>query len=165
MPDPSSGAGTALLTANRNGHILAYRLQSSTFYPDAPVNRKTRVLLVDGDADSRTVYRAILQHYEFEVLEALDGPAALETALRETPDIVVTELTVPKLSGLDLLRALRADDRTRDTCIIVLTAVSFESERTRAVQAGCQLFLSKPVEPQTLVEQIRRFLPDGAIHS
>lgn len=128
------------------------------------MNRKTRVLLVDGDADSRTVYRAILQHYEFEVLEAPDGPGALETALRETPDVVVTELTVPKLSGLDLMQQLRVHDQTRETCIIVLTAVSFETEKKRALEAGCQLFMSKPVEPQTLVDQIRRLLPHQVTH-
>jgi CheY-like chemotaxis protein len=139
-------------------------LQPSTKSPlETPVNRKTRVLLVDGDADSRTVYRAILQHYEYDVLEAVDGPAALEMALRELPDVVVTELTVPKLSGLDLMLELRDHEQTRDTCIIVLTAVSFESEKKRAIQAGCQVFLSKPVEPQMLVEQIRR-LTHGAIH-
>jgi CheY-like chemotaxis protein len=122
------------------------------------LNRKTRVLLVDGDADSRTVYRAILQHYEYEVLEALDGPAALELALQEPPDVVVTELTVPKLSGLDLMSELRSHEQTRHTCIIVLTAVNFEAEKKRAHEVGCQLFLAKPVEPQTLVEEIRRVL-------
>ena len=122
------------------------------------MSRKPRVLLVDADADSRTVYRAILQYFDYDVLEAHDGPDALQLALSDMPDVVVTELTLPRLSGLDLVRELRGHENTCNTHIVVLTAVSFDSEMHRASEAGCHLFLSKPVEPLTLVHQIQHLL-------
>jgi CheY-like chemotaxis protein len=64
-----------------------------------------------------------------------------------------------------LMRELRKHEQTRDTCFVVLTAVNFEAEKKRAQEVGCRLFLSKPVEPQTLVEHIRKILTEGAKRS
>jgi CheY-like chemotaxis protein len=114
----------------------------------------SRILLVDGDLDNRAVYRAILRHRGYEVMEAADGEAALATARSKKPDILVTELALPKLSGLDLLTELRADEATHDIRVIVLTAITFAAERKQAEAAGCQLYLCKPVEPLALANAI-----------
>ncbi len=117
-----------------------------------------RILLVDSDSDNRAVYRAILVYQGFEVLEARDGPTALALARAELPAVMVTELALPQLSGYDLLTQLRSDERTRDICVIVLTAITFESERRKAEAAGCQLFLCKPVEPLVLARAVASVL-------
>src|SRR5688500_9803209 len=123
----------------------------------------TRILLVDSDPDNRAVYRAILSYQGFQVLEAPDGPTALRVARTELPAVMVTELALPQLSGFDVITQLRNDDRTRGICIIVLTALSFESERQKAEVAGCQLFLSKPVEPLALARAVTSVLGAGAV--
>ncbi|HSL69917.1 MAG TPA: response regulator [Longimicrobiales bacterium] len=116
------------------------------------------VLLVDGDVDSRTVYRAVLQHCGYRVLEAEDGLMAVALAVSDRPDLVVTELTVPKLSGFDLLQRLRTQDATHGMRTIVLSAVAFDEDRQRAYAAGCELFLAKPVEPKELVYEIDKLI-------
>lgn len=117
-----------------------------------------RVLLVDRDLDSRAVYRTILSYHGYEVVEAADGITALEILRATEPDVLVTELTVPGKSGLELLEELRSEGRPR-LQVIVLTAIALDSERARAYEAGCQSVLIKPVEPRTLVNEIRRLLP------
>jgi len=116
------------------------------------------ILLVDGDSDSRIVYRTILRHHGFDVVEAADGQAGLELARKVVPALVITELTVPKLGGLDLIRQLRALPETHAALLLVLTAIALESERIRAEAAGCTKFLTKPIEPQVLLQEVRLLL-------
>ena len=116
------------------------------------------VLLVDGDMDSRTVNRAMLQHYGYRVLEAADGVTAVKLAAAEPPDAVVTELSVPKLSGLELMERLRESESTNEVRLVVLSALTMESDIQRAYAAGCELFMSKPIEPQALVRELDRLL-------
>lgn len=118
----------------------------------------TTILLVDGDSDSRIVYRTILRHHGFDVVEASDGQSGLDLARKVAPAMVITELTVPKLGGLDLIRQLRALPETSTALLLVLTAIAFDSERVRAEAAGCTAFLTKPIEPQVLLEEVRRLL-------
>ena len=112
------------------------------------------VLLIDGDHDSRIVYRTILRHYGYTVAEAEDGELGLRLARELRPEVVVTELTVPKLGGLELITALRADPATEHLCVLVLTAISLATERERAETAGCNKFMTKPIEPTALLQEI-----------
>lgn len=116
------------------------------------------ILLVDGDSDSRIVYRTILRHHGFDVVEAADGQTGLELARKLLPAMVITELTVPKLAGLDLIRQLRAMPETSSALLLVLTALALDAERVRAEAAGCTAFLTKPIEPQVLLQEVRRLL-------
>jgi CheY-like chemotaxis protein len=121
------------------------------------VGAKT-VLLVDGDGDSRTVYRIVLEHHGFRVLEAADGDAALQVAATQDIVALVTELTLRLVDGHTLLRRLRSDPRTRELCVVVVTARALQEDRIRAERAGCTRFLVKPLEPQQLVREIESAL-------
>ncbi|MEX1181915.1 MAG: response regulator [Gemmatimonadota bacterium] len=117
-----------------------------------------RVLIVDRDADSRNVYRIMLEHHGFEVVEASDGERAVEIAIASMPAIVVTELTLAQMDGHALLARLKADPATAEVCVIVLTARALREDRERSVGAGCAAFLTKPIEPQALVREINRLI-------
>jgi CheY-like chemotaxis protein len=118
-----------------------------------------RILLVDGNLDSRTVYRVLLQHRGYEVHEAEDGGSALALLERQPFDVVVTELTLKPMDGYELLSRLRAAESTRGLCVIVVTARALQEDRVRAEQAGCSLFLEKPLEPQRLLAQVEGVIP------
>lgn len=116
---------------------------------------RERALIVE---DSRTI-AAIVKHYlqleGFDVLVASDGVAGLETAVRERPNLVVTDLNLPGMDGLDMVRALRADARTHDIAIFMLTSdQSAETER-RAKAVGADDYILKPVEPKRLAARVR----------
>ena len=120
-----------------------------------------RALIVE---DSRTI-AAIVKHYlqleGFEVLVAADGVVGLETARRERPRVIVTDLNMPGMGGLDMVRALRAEAGTRDIAILMLTSDESPEIEGQAMAAGVDDFILKPLDPQRLAARVRAVV-DGA---
>jgi PAS domain S-box-containing protein len=116
-------------------------------HPDA------RVLLADDNTDMRDyVHRLLGSAYEVEAVG--DGKAALETALRNPPDLVLTDVMMPGLDGFELLRALRADERTREIPVILLSARAGEESRVEGLQSGADDYLVKPFGARELLARI-----------
>ena len=120
-----------------------------------------RALIVE---DSRTI-ASIVKHYlqleGFEVLVAADGVVGLETARRERPRVILTDLNMPGMGGLDMVRALRGEAGTRDIAILMLTSDESPETERQATAAGVDDFILKPVDPQRLAARVRAVV-DGA---
>ena len=118
--------------------------------PDTP-----RALVVD---DCRTVV-AIMRHYlqleGFDVLVAADGMAGLETARRERPRVIVTDVNMPGMDGPAMVRALRADPRTRGMAIFMLSSEERAECREQALAAGVDEYVLKPVDPRPFAARVR----------
>jgi two-component system cell cycle response regulator DivK len=118
--------------------------------------RSPVVLLVQRNDDAE-MYAEFLTHAGVTPITASNAVDAFDAARRS--DIVVTGIRLSgELTGLDLIARLRADARTRDLPIIVLTALAWRVERERALEAGCDLFLPKPCLPDDLLRQVRLLL-------
>jgi CheY-like chemotaxis protein len=117
-----------------------------------------RILLVEDNEDNLAVYRAILQYAGYEVLEARDGVAGVEEARSGRPDLILMDISIPKIDGFEATRILKTDPETRGIPIVALTAHAMDEDRERARQVGCDGFLAKPVEPRRVVREIERFL-------
>jgi CheY-like chemotaxis protein len=118
--------------------------------------RPTHVLLVEDDRDTREMYSYFLSHSGLRVTEARPGRCALEHVHAHRPDVVVTDIAMPEMDGLELSRRLRADDRTQDVPIIAVSGQVSE----RAHQAGADIVLEKPCEPDHLLHVIEDVLRD-----
>ena len=108
--------------------------------------------------DSRTI-ACLMKHYlqleGFEVLLAADGAIGLETARRERPAVIVTDLNMPGMDGMEMMRALRSDARTHDIAICMLTSDD-RAETERAARAsGADDYILKPMEPRSLAARVR----------
>ncbi len=103
------------------------------------------VLIADDDADSRAIVRALLEFQGRDVLEASDGAGCLGAARALCPDVIVLDLIMPGMDGWHAAAALRADPRTRAIPILALTAAALPDDRARALAAGCDRVLSKPI--------------------
>jgi CheY-like chemotaxis protein len=114
-----------------------------------------KVLLVEDDEPSRYIYRSILEHHGFEVWEARTAGHAFDLLRDRLPDIVVVDIGLPGVDGFEVLERLRADPRTSSIPTIVATVYVFPQDEARALQAGCRLFLKKPLEPGRLLAAIR----------
>jgi CheY-like chemotaxis protein len=112
------------------------------------------VLVVDDDGEHRAMYAEYLPEAGFRALTAADGPEAIATALSAGPDVIILDLAMPGMDGCEVARALRADPRTRDTCILALTGHPASGHYVKARAAGCNLFLSKPCSPRELVAHL-----------
>ena len=107
------------------------------------------VLLVEDHTDSRQMYAEFLR-LQFVVFEAGDGVSALEVMEGTLPDVVVTDLALPRMDGYELVRRMKADDRLRDIPVIALSGFSGAEHEERARTAGSSVVLRKPCLPDDL---------------
>ena len=121
----------------------------------------TRVLYVEDNAFNRKLVRDLLQRTAYQLLEATDGDSGLAAAQRELPDLVIMDIQLPKMSGLDVTRALRADATTAHIPIIVITSFALSGDEQKAKAAGATAYLAKPYSPRELLETIRRLAPEA----
>lgn len=118
----------------------------------------TRVLAADDSATIRQMLSATLSEAGFEVTLAQDGHEALERATSESFGLVLTDVNMPGLDGISLVRALRERDAYRYVPIIVITTESSAEFRSRGREAGATAWIVKPFNPARLVETVRRVL-------
>jgi CheY-like chemotaxis protein len=119
-----------------------------------PKKQAPLVLLVEDDTDTREMYSEYLSYSGLRVSEAPTGFRALESAREQKPDVVVTDIWMPGMDGLELSRRLRAEPPTRDVPIIAVTGNPTE----RAHEAGCDVMLEKPCTPDELLHAIEDVL-------
>lgn len=122
---------------------------------DGPSDHRAVILVVDRDPNVRELESYFLNEAGFEVEFAEDGLAALELARRLRPDIVVSEVLVPKMDGLALCRALKSDPATRHVAVLVFSILAAGG---RAREAGADAFLMKPLAERRLVDTVRSLL-------
>ena len=122
---------------------------------------RARILVVEDDELSRDLLRRRLKRRRFDVVVAVDGPEGLAVARREKPDVVLMDVGLPGMDGLEVTRQLKADDRTRHIPVIALTAHAMTGDEQKALDAGCDDYDTKPVEFSRLLGKIARFIEDG----
>jgi two-component system cell cycle response regulator DivK len=117
-----------------------------------------RVLLVEDNADNRFIYSAMLRHAGYDVILAANGHEGLEFGRTRAPHLVLMDLSLPGLDGLEVTRLLKADEATRDMPIVALTAHALPADRVRALEAGCDAYLAKPIAPPAVLAEVRRLI-------
>ena len=120
------------------------------------------VLIVDDAVDNRVVYGLCLEHFGYRVILAHDGYEGVQQARAEHPDLILMDISMPVLDGIEATRLIRADEHTASIPIIAVTAPTDPATRVRAEESGCNAFLGKPVGPSQLARQVERFLGPGS---
>jgi len=128
---------------------------------------KKRVLAIDDEKDLIELVRYNLEKEGFEVRGAFDGETGLRMAIQELPDVVLVDLMLPGMDGLEVCRRLRSNDRTSRIPLIMLTAKTGESDRVVGLELGADDYVTKPFSPRELTARIRALLrraerPDSA---
>ncbi|MGH7482703.1 MAG: response regulator [Longimicrobiales bacterium] len=121
------------------------------------------ILLVEDDHLLRDAFRLLLEEAGYRVREAATASAAIESASTSTPSLILLDLGLPDRPGLDVVRALRSRDATRDTPIIALTGRAGAEEERACLEAGCTHFFSKPLEPKVLLRELPSFLDESPV--
>jgi type IV pilus assembly protein PilB len=119
---------------------------------------RRRVLVVEDNATIVSVVKYFLELEGFEVLVAADGLAGLEIAIRECPDVIVSDVNMPGMGGLEMVKALRLNPRTRDVRVLMLTSETSVESETEGLAAGADDYLLKPVEPRRLAARVKALL-------
>ena len=118
-----------------------------------------KVLVVEDFEDTRFLMRLELEKRGFRVVEATDGEQGIEFAARDRPDIIIMDIGLPNIDGIEATRRIRADDSMRDVLIVALTAHHESEYRAQALAAGCDAYLTKPVDFDWLIDLLGRLLP------
>ena len=118
------------------------------------------VLYVEDNEFNRKIVRQLLLATSYRLLEATDGEQGVATALEAQPDLILMDIQLPRLSGLDATQQLRQDPRTERIPIIVVTSFALSGDDRKALEAGASGYLAKPYSPRQLLELIRKLAPE-----
>ncbi len=116
------------------------------------------ILLVDDHEDNRHALTVVLEREGYVAVEAENGLEAVEIAQARRPDLILMDLAMPVMDGREAMRRLRADPRTADVPIVVLTAMALSVDRERLVAEGFDGLLVKPCMPPVLLREVRRIV-------
>jgi two-component system cell cycle response regulator DivK len=119
------------------------------------------ILYVEDNEYNRKIVRQLLDRTSYRLIEAADGEAGVALAQEELPNLILMDVQLPKMSGLDVTRALRLDPATADVPIIVVTSFALSGDDQRAMAAGASAYIAKPYSPRALLALIHTFLPEG----
>jgi two-component system, sensor histidine kinase and response regulator len=117
-----------------------------------------RILLVDDDRRNLLALEAILEPLEATLIRALDGRSALEEIAREPPQLVILDVRMPGIDGIEVLQRMRAAEEGVHVPVILVTAASERQDRVRGLEAGADEFLEKPIDPPVLMARVRSLL-------
>lgn len=119
---------------------------------------KERILIVEDNLQSMRLIEMTLKAKGYTLLEAFDGEEAIEVAVRERPDLVILDIQLPKMSGLEVTKKLRETPEFAHTPIIAITAYAMKGDKEKVIDAGCDLHLSKPINTRELPALIAQML-------
>lgn len=120
------------------------------------------VLIVEDNPDSRELAAKVLKAKGFHTVLATDGYEAIRKAAAAPPDVILMDLSLPRLDGYEATRQIKNKAALSNIPIIALTAHAMKGDREKAMAAGCDGYISKPIDVRSLADQIREFLPQAA---
>src|SRR5438445_5497879 len=119
------------------------------------------ILYVEDNELNRRIVRDLLKRTTYRLLEAPDGESSLDVARRELPDLILMDIQLPRLSGIEVTRTLRGEPATANTPIIAITSFALSGDEQRAKEAGATAYMAKPYRPRYLLALIRKLLPES----
>jgi CheY-like chemotaxis protein len=117
-----------------------------------------RILVVEDNETNLYLIRFMLEKSGYEVIEAREGAVGVELAVKEKPDLVIMDVQLPDIDGLEATKRIRASEADGDISIIALTSFAMAGDREKALAAGCTGYIEKPIDPDTFIAEIEKYL-------
>jgi two-component system, cell cycle response regulator DivK len=118
------------------------------------------VLLIEDNEQNRYLATFLLERNGYKVVPAIDGPRGIELAKTLNADLILLDIQLPGMDGYAVAQTLREIAALRDTPIVAVTSYAMVGDREKTIAAGCNGYIEKPINPDTFVEEIGRFLPN-----
>ena len=122
-----------------------------------------RILVVEDNPKNLKLVRDVLQYSGYEVIEATSGEDGVRLADETSPDLILMDLQLPGIDGVEALRRIRASERTRRVPVVAVTAFAMDHDRDRAFDSGFNGYVEKPISVRRLPQQVRDFLRLGGV--
>ena len=117
-----------------------------------------RVLVVEDNEDNMRLISYIFKKHGLEVIEARDGAEGVALAVQEKPDLILMDIQLPDIDGLEATRRIRASEAGSDIPIIAITSYAMPGDREKALAAGCNGYITKPIDVETFMAEIEKYL-------
>ena len=120
---------------------------------------KRTILLIEDNEQNRYLVTFLLESRGCVIVEAADGRSGIELAVKQKFDLILLDIQLPVMDGYQVARALRDSPATRNIPIVAVTSYAMMGDREKALSAGCDGYIEKPINPETFISEIERFLP------
>ena len=117
-----------------------------------------KILVIEDNENNLYLIKFILQRNNYQVIEARDGAAGVEMAAKELPDLILMDIQLPAIDGLEATRRISRSEATKHIPIIAITSYAMTGDREKAIDAGCVGYIEKPINPETIIKEISKFL-------
>ncbi|GBG14072.1 response regulator receiver protein [Novimethylophilus kurashikiensis] len=117
-----------------------------------------KILMIEDNEQNRYLATFLLEQHGYVVMSAYDGPSGIRMAQEALPDLILLDIQLPAMDGYDVARALRKITALHATPIVAVTSYAMVGDREKALGAGCNGYIEKPINPDTFVSEIARFL-------
>lgn len=124
---------------------------------NAPIER--RVMIVEDNELNMKLFRDLLEAHGYKTIVIRDGIEAVRIAREEKPDLILMDVQLPEVSGLEVTRWLKEDTQLKDIPVVAITAFAMKGDEERIRAAGCNDYISKPISVTRFLETVRRFAP------
>ncbi|MEK6287954.1 MAG: response regulator [Acidobacteriota bacterium] len=136
---------------------LYRRKEDGAMKKAAGISRPGRILVVEDNADSRDLLSKLLSMSGYEVTSAPDGESGYAAALKQLPDLIITDINMPRMDGIELLKKVRVDKQLTGTAVLVVTAFGGESARV-AIEAGADAATAKPFDFDGFIDTVKALI-------
>jgi two-component system cell cycle response regulator DivK len=119
------------------------------------------VLIVEDNELNMKLFHDLLDAHGYQTLQTRDGMEALELARQHRPDLILMDIQLPEVSGLEVTKWLKEDDKLRDIPVVAVTAFAMKGDEERIREGGCEAYISKPISVATFLETIRHFVGEA----
>jgi len=132
-------------------------LMSAMVKPDTPAASKT-VLIVEDNELNMKLFHDLLDAHGYDVVEARTGPEALEKVSEQRPDLILMDIQLPEVSGLEVTQKIKNNEELVDIPIIAVTAFAMKGDEERIREGGCEDYIAKPISVSSFLEKVKRYL-------
>lgn len=116
-----------------------------------------KVLIIEDNENNLYLMRKILQKVGYTVIEARDGATGVELAITKKPNIILLDIQLPVLDGYSVIKKIRENEITKDVIIITVSSYAMEGDKEKALVAGCNDYIEKPIDPQSFIEILKKY--------
>ena len=144
---------------------MHYQDRSATINGLRPLARRSTklVLIVEDNELNMKLFHDLLDAHGYATLQTRHGMEALQLARKHRPDLIVMDIQLPEVSGLEVTKWLKDDDDLRDIPVVAVTAFAMKGDEQRIRDGGCEAYISKPISVGGFIETIRRFIGDSRL--
>lgn len=119
-----------------------------------------KILIVEDNESNLYLLQYLLEKKEYDVIIARDGIEGVSKAINEEPDVILMDISLPRMNGYEATKALRKNEKTKETPIIAVTSFAMDDDRKNCIEAGCTDYIEKPIDPEHFYEVLKKNMID-----